>query len=43
VCLYVDDLIYIGNDRSMFNEFKKSMMKEFFYDRFGVNALFFRH
>jgi hypothetical protein len=28
--LYVDDLIYIGNDRSMFNEFKKSMMKEFF-------------
>jgi len=22
MCLYVDDLIYIGNDRSMFDKFK---------------------
>ena len=29
VCLYVDDLIYMGNDSSMFIEFKNSMMKEF--------------
>lgn len=24
VCLYVDDLIYIGNDRDMFENFKKN-------------------
>lgn len=29
VCLYVDDLIYTGNDKSMFDKFKKSMMVEF--------------
>lgn len=29
VSLYVDDLIYTGNDESMMGEFKKSMMKEF--------------
>jgi len=29
VCLYVDDLIFTGNDGAMFNEFKKSMMEEF--------------
>ena len=29
VCLYVDDLIFIGNDASMFDEFKQSMMNEF--------------
>ena len=29
VCLYVDDLIFIGNDEIMFVEFKKSMMLEF--------------
>ena len=29
VCLYVDDLIFIGNDEIMFAEFKKSMMLEF--------------
>lgn len=29
VFLYIDDLIYMGDDKSMFNEFKKSMMKEF--------------
>ncbi|RVW45415.1 Retrovirus-related Pol polyprotein from transposon TNT 1-94 [Vitis vinifera] len=29
VCLYVDDLIFTGNDEIMFAEFKKSMMLEF--------------
>ncbi|KAA0056619.1 retrotransposon protein [Cucumis melo var. makuwa] len=29
VCLYVDDLIYTGNDLIMFEEFKQSMMAEF--------------
>ena len=29
VCLYVDDLIFTGNDESMFKQFKKSMMVEF--------------
>ena len=29
VCLYVDDLIFTGNDSAMFYDFKKSMMDEF--------------
>ncbi|XP_048447292.1 uncharacterized mitochondrial protein AtMg00810-like [Pyrus x bretschneideri] len=29
VCLYVDDLIFTGNDKMMFEQFKKSMMVEF--------------
>ncbi|RVW19222.1 uncharacterized mitochondrial protein AtMg00810-like [Vitis vinifera] len=29
VCLYVDDLIFTGNDSVMFERFKKSMMVEF--------------
>ncbi|KAG8640637.1 hypothetical protein MANES_13G070650v8 [Manihot esculenta] len=29
VCLYVDDLIFTGNDSGMFEKFKKSMMAEF--------------
>ena len=29
VCLYVDDLIYTGNDECMFIKFKESMMNEF--------------
>ena len=29
VCLYVDDLIFTGNDSAMFEKFKKSMMAEF--------------
>jgi hypothetical protein len=40
VCLYVDDLIYMGNDRSMFNEFKKSMMKEFDMTDLGLMHYF---
>ena len=40
MCLYVDDLIYMGNDRSMFNEFKKSMMKEFDMTDLGLMHYF---
>jgi hypothetical protein len=29
VCLYVDDLIFTGNDETLFSFFKHSMMKEF--------------
>ena len=29
VCLYVDDLIFIGSNPSMFHDFKKEGMKEF--------------
>ena len=29
VCLYVDDLIFTGNNEHMFAKFKKSMMEEF--------------
>ncbi|CAL2242013.1 unnamed protein product [Prunus armeniaca] len=29
VCLYVDDLLFTGNDEAMFVEFKSSMMSEF--------------
>jgi hypothetical protein len=29
VCLYVDDLIFTGNDAAMFKDFKQSMMNEF--------------
>lgn len=29
VCLYVDDIILIGNCTAMISEFKKSMMNEF--------------
>ena len=29
VCLYVDDLIFTGNDEILFSSFKHSMMKEF--------------
>ncbi|KAK0591710.1 hypothetical protein LWI29_006734 [Acer saccharum] len=29
VCLYVDDLIFTGNNQSMFEEFKEAMIREF--------------
>ena len=29
VCIYVDDLIFIGNDGALFEKFKRSMMTEF--------------
>ncbi|GLU09096.1 hypothetical protein SLE2022_259720 [Rubroshorea leprosula] len=36
VCLYVDDLIYTGNDKAMFDKFKKSMMAEFDMSDLGL-------
>ena len=29
VCLYVDDLIFTGNNASLFEDFKKTMTREF--------------
>ena len=40
VCLYVDDLIYTGNDRAMFDGFKKSMMDEFDMTDLGLMHYF---
>ena len=39
-CLYVDDLIFIGNDDVMFKEFKKSMMVEFEMSNLGMMHYF---
>ncbi|GKV36625.1 hypothetical protein SLEP1_g44733 [Rubroshorea leprosula] len=36
VCLYVDDLIYTGNDKAMFDQLKKSMMAEFDMSDLGL-------
>jgi len=40
VCLYVDDLIFTGNDSVMFTEFKKSMMDEFDMTDIGLMHYF---
>ena len=40
VCLYVDDLIYIGNDMAMIENFKKSMMVEFDMSDLGMMHYF---
>ena len=40
VCLYVDDLIYTGNDRSLFDDFKQSMMSEFDMSDLGMMHYF---
>ncbi|CAL2255656.1 unnamed protein product [Prunus armeniaca] len=40
VCLYVDDLIFTGNDESMFKEFKQSMMIEFDMTDLGKMSYF---
>ena len=40
VCLYVDDLIYTGNDRAMFEKLKKSMMVEFDMSDLGMMHYF---
>ena len=39
ICLYVDYLIYCGNDNVMIDDFKKNMI-EFEMFRFGFDALF---
>ncbi|CAL2257015.1 unnamed protein product [Prunus armeniaca] len=40
VCLYVDDLIFTGNDESMFRKFKHSMMTEFDMTDLGKMSYF---
>ncbi|KAE8705324.1 hypothetical protein F3Y22_tig00110429pilonHSYRG00698 [Hibiscus syriacus] len=40
VCLYVDNLIFTGNNPSMFNEFKDMMMKEFEMTYMGLMAYY---
>nr|CAN63536.1 hypothetical protein VITISV_002860 [Vitis vinifera] len=40
VCLYVDDLIYTGNNTAMFESFKKSMMAEFEMSDLGMMHYF---
>lgn len=35
VCLYVDNLIYIGNDVTVFEKFKQPMMLEFDMNNLG--------
>ncbi|KAJ8638257.1 hypothetical protein MRB53_012524 [Persea americana] len=40
VCLYVDDLIYTGNDKSMFDVFKQSMMTEIDMTDLGLMRYF---
>lgn len=40
VYLYVDDLIYTGNDGTMFQEFKNSMKVEFEMTELGMMRYF---
>ena len=40
VCLYVDDLIFIGNNPGMFEDFKKVMTKEFEMTNIGLMAYY---
>ena len=40
VCLYVDDLISTGNDMSMIEKFKQSMMSEFDMSDLGIMHYF---
>ncbi|KAL6322426.1 hypothetical protein AAG906_008081 [Vitis piasezkii] len=40
VCLYVDDLIYTSNNKTMLVDFKKSMMKEFDMTDMGLMHYF---
>ena len=40
MCLYVDDLIFIGSNPSFFEEFKKAMAKEFEITDIGLMAYY---
>lgn len=40
VCLYVDDLIYTGNNSKMFDEFKKVMTREFEMTDIGLMSYY---
>ena len=39
-CLYVDDLLFTGNNQPMFDEFKKAMFKEFEMTDGGLMSFF---
>ena len=40
ICLYVDDLIYMGTNRKMVEDFKKAMLKEFEMTDLGLMKYF---
>ena len=40
VCLYVDDLIYMGSNQQMIAEFKKAMMNQFEMADLGLMKYF---
>ncbi|MCV5002872.1 reverse transcriptase domain-containing protein, partial [Escherichia coli] len=40
ICLYVDDLIFTGNNPSMFKEFKNAMTREFEMTDIGLMAYY---
>ena len=40
-CLYVDNLIFTGNNPTLFEDFKKSMVQEFEVRDIGLMAYFF--
>ncbi|KAK3043211.1 hypothetical protein RJ639_001644 [Escallonia herrerae] len=40
VCLYVDDLIFTGNNVKMFDDFKKEMAKEFEMTNIGLMSYY---
>ncbi|KAE8679315.1 hypothetical protein F3Y22_tig00111402pilonHSYRG01195 [Hibiscus syriacus] len=40
VCLYVDDMVFTGNNPGMFNDFKKAMTKEFEMTDIGEMSYF---
>ena len=40
ICLYVDDLIFIGSNPSMFEEFKQAMTKEFKVTDIGLMSYY---
>lgn len=42
ICLYVDDLIYTGNDKGMFEKFKQLMKLEFDMPDLGLVHYFLR-
>jgi len=39
-CLYINDLIFIRNNRSKFEDFKKAMTKEFEMTDIGLMAYY---
>lgn len=40
VCLYVDDMIFTGNNSKMFDEFKRVMAQEFEMTDIGLMSYF---